>query len=232
LQEFVDAANDVGDDRRRRVENAALHAFLRIVLLEETLVEVDDRVFVAVAVTEVADDGLHIRRIEQLHNLADSEFVEINTIPSPFIPLSSSEVQEGLHQLLEERVGNRDVRSDGVGGVVCGMRYSGGEQTVGDGLRIHVRKGVCGQIVDEGLLEGLHELRERPALRLNRQDCLNAIANGSGQARQPNSELLRSGDDFAVAQREGRPPLLAPACGVLVIFGPGKPLVEGVRDIA
>jgi len=34
-------------------------------------------------------------------------------------------------------------------------------------LGIHVREIVCTQVMDEGLLKGLHELRERPALRLN-----------------------------------------------------------------
>jgi hypothetical protein len=47
LQEFVDAADDVGDDGLRGVEDAALDLELLVVGAEEQLVEVDDRVFAA-----------------------------------------------------------------------------------------------------------------------------------------------------------------------------------------
>ena len=49
-------------------------------------------------------------------------------------------MQEGLHQLLEERVGDRNMRRDVVGGVVRRMRDARRKQAVGDGLRVHVRE--------------------------------------------------------------------------------------------
>src|SRR5260221_3084317 len=53
LQEFVGAADDVGDDGLRGVEDAALDSLLPVVSVEEVLVEMDDRVFAARAVPEV-----------------------------------------------------------------------------------------------------------------------------------------------------------------------------------
>ena len=78
LQEFVDAADDVGDDRLGRVEDAALDLLLLVVLLEESLVEVDDRVFFGLAVAEVAEDGLHVGLAEGLHHVVDAQLVEID----------------------------------------------------------------------------------------------------------------------------------------------------------
>ena len=57
-------ADDIGDDRARGVENAALHPFLRVVLLQEQLVEVNNRVFSRVSVAEVADHGFHVGVVE------------------------------------------------------------------------------------------------------------------------------------------------------------------------
>ena len=70
-----------------------------------------------------------------------------------------------------------------------------------------------------------------PVLRLDCQDRLNAIADGAGQVREPDGKVFRGGDDFAVAQRKGGPPLLAPAFGVVVIFGPGELFVQLPGDI-
>ena len=57
-------ADNVGDHRARGVEHAALHSFLRVVLLQEQLVEVDHRVFSRVLVTEVTDHGFHVGGVE------------------------------------------------------------------------------------------------------------------------------------------------------------------------
>jgi hypothetical protein len=62
LQEFVDAADDGGDDRLRGVEDAALDLELLVVGAEEVLVEVDDGVFAAGLVVEVGEDDLHVGR--------------------------------------------------------------------------------------------------------------------------------------------------------------------------
>jgi len=60
-QQLVHRAHDVGDHRARGVEDAALHALLRVVFLEEELVEVDDRILERVLVPEVENDRLHVR---------------------------------------------------------------------------------------------------------------------------------------------------------------------------
>ena len=81
-QQFVHRADDVGDHRARGVEDATLHPLLGVVLLEEELVEVDDRVFLRVPVAEVPDDGLHVGVVEQLDDLADAQLVEVDARPA------------------------------------------------------------------------------------------------------------------------------------------------------
>jgi hypothetical protein len=79
LQEFVDAADDVGDDGLRGVEDAALDLELLVVGGEEVLVEVDDRVFAAGAVAEVARPlpCRCLRVVQQVDDVLDAEFVEV-----------------------------------------------------------------------------------------------------------------------------------------------------------
>ena len=115
LEQLVDRADDVRDDGSRRVEDAALHPLLGVVLLEEELVEVDDRVLERVRVPEVADDGLHVGVVEQLDDLADAELVEVD--PTAVARRVSRRRRGGtFHQLLEERVGAH-VRGEVVGRV-------------------------------------------------------------------------------------------------------------------
>jgi hypothetical protein len=93
LQEFVDTADDVGDDGLRGVEDAALNFELFVVGGEEVLVEVDDRVFAARLVIEVGEDHFHvgIGAGEQVGDVTDAEFVEIN------LPLAAFD-HRGKHQ--------------------------------------------------------------------------------------------------------------------------------------
>ena len=77
LQQLVDRANDVGDHWSWRVEHAPLHPFLGVVLLQEEFVEVDDGVFLRVAVPKVPNDGLHVGVVEQIDDLADPKLVEV-----------------------------------------------------------------------------------------------------------------------------------------------------------
>ena len=53
----MDAADDVGDDRLRGIENAALNFQLFVVGGKEVFVEMDDGVFAARLVAKVAQDG-------------------------------------------------------------------------------------------------------------------------------------------------------------------------------
>ena len=69
-QQLVHRAHDVGDHWARGVEDTPLHPLLGVVLLQEQLVEVDDRVFLGVPVPEITDHGFHVGVVEQLDNLA------------------------------------------------------------------------------------------------------------------------------------------------------------------
>ena len=60
------------------------------------LVEVDDRVFPGVLVAEVADDGLHLGLVEQLHHLGDAQLVEIDAWPAR-LAAAAAHVEEGPH---------------------------------------------------------------------------------------------------------------------------------------
>ena len=105
LQEFMDAADDVGDDRLGRVEHAPLHPLLGVVFLEEQFVEVDDRVFLRVAVVEIQEHRLHVRGPQHFHHVGDPQLVEIERVAIG-LPLPPAQVQEGFHQFPQERTGD------------------------------------------------------------------------------------------------------------------------------
>ena len=115
-------------------------------------------------------------------------------------------------------------RGEVVGRLLVRVGDARREQAVGDGLRVHVGEAVGVEVVDQRLLERLHELRERAALGLDGERGLDAVADGAGQLGQADRELLRGGDDLAVAQGEGGAPALAPGLGVGVVVWPGEML--------
>ena len=217
-EERVDRAHDVGDHGARRVEDATLDLLLPVVGGEEMLIEVDDRVFLGVPVAEVADDPLHPGLVEQLHDLGDAELVEVDA-RSAGPAAATAYAQEGLQQLPEEWVGPH-VGGEVVGRAASGVGDAGGEQPVRNGLGIHVGEASLVQIVDERGLERLHELRERAGLGLDGDGGLGPVPDRTGERRQTLGELLRGGDDLAVAQREGGAPALAPRNGVVLVVGP------------
>ena len=186
------------------------------------LVEVDDWVFLGVLVAKVADDGLHVGPVEELHHLGDAHLVEVDAWPAGFAA-ASAHPQEGFHQLPEERV-RPHVGGEIVGGAPRGVGDAGREQAVGDGLRVHVGEAGLVQVVDERGLERLHELVEPPGLGLDGERGPDAVADRAGQVGQAFGELLRGGDDLAVAQCEGSAPALPPGVGVAVVVGPGEVL--------
>src|SRR5439155_19164145 len=100
-QQLVHRAHDVGNDRAWGVEDATLYPLLGVVLLEEELVEVDDRVFLRVPVAEVADDGLHVGVVEQLHDLAHAQLIEVDAWPAR-LAAPPADAEESLHQLFQE----------------------------------------------------------------------------------------------------------------------------------
>ncbi len=131
----------------------------------------DDWVFLRVLVAEVADDGLHvgIRVVEQLYDLRDAQFVEVNARPARFAA-PSTDLEESLHQLFEEWVGDRDLRREMVRRVRFRIGDPRRKQAVGNRLCVHVGEAIAVEIVDQGLLERLHELGERAPLPNRRQN--------------------------------------------------------------
>ncbi len=99
-QDFVDAAHDEVHHRARGVEDATLHPLLRIVFLQEQFVEVDDRVFLGVAVAEVAQDRLHVGLVQHVDHVAHAEFVEVEAPPL----VAPADLEEVAEQFLQEGV--------------------------------------------------------------------------------------------------------------------------------
>ena len=61
---MVDAADNVRDNRLRRVVNAACLAHLRIIGGQKCFIEVNNRVFLACVFAEILEDGFHIRMMQ------------------------------------------------------------------------------------------------------------------------------------------------------------------------
>ena len=129
--------------RRRRAASSASC----VVLLEEELVEVDDRVFLRVPVAEVADDGLHVGVVEQLDDLGDAQLVEVDARPAR-LAAPPADLEEGLHQLAQEGV-RAHVGGEVVGRLLVRVGDARREQAVGDGLRVHVGEAVGVEVVDQ-----------------------------------------------------------------------------------
>ncbi|OQC24623.1 MAG: hypothetical protein BWX68_02048 [Verrucomicrobia bacterium ADurb.Bin063] len=157
LQEFVDAAHDVGHHRLRRVEDAALNLLSPVVGRQEVFVEVDDRVFIAGTVAEVSFDGVRIGLVQQLDHVLDAQLVEVES----FLPACQRE--ERGQQFPEEGVGLRHH----IHQVLRRNRRPGeprDQQPVGDGLRDDIRKVILRQIMNEGGAKRRAQLPERPVL--------------------------------------------------------------------
>ncbi len=114
------------------------------------------------------------------------------------------------------------MRGEVVGPASGGVGDPGRQQPVGDGLGVHVGEFDLVQVVDEGGLERLQELGERPGFVLDGQRRQCAVADRAGQFGQMLGKLFRGGDDLAVSQPEGRTPALAPRIDVGLVIGPGK----------
>lgn len=117
----------------------------------------DDRVFLRILVVEVADNGLHVGAVEKLDDLAHAELIEVNA-PAAGFALAAADLEERLHQLLEEGVRDGDFGREMIGGIGLRIRNPGGEQSVRDGLRVHVREAAWVEVMHQRLLERLHKL--------------------------------------------------------------------------
>ena len=221
-QQGVQRAYDVAHYRARGVEDTALHALLGVVLLEKQLVEVDYRVFTRVAVAEVAQHGSHVRRVDHLHHLGRTEFVEVDP-GAVCVALAPANAQEGVQKRAQKRAGMH-VTGQIVGGRTLRIGYTSGEQAVGDGLGVHVGEAISAQIVQQRLSECLHQLGDRPARRLDGEHRADPVTDGPGQPGQAHGQRPRGGDHFPVAKRKDGTPLLAPGVDVFFVGRPREPV--------
>ena len=229
LQEFVDAADDVGDDGLRGVEDAAILADLFIVGLEETFEEVHHRVFLAIAVAEVLHHCLKVGAIQQLDHIADAELIEVES-GLPRLAFTPTEAEERFHQFPQERAGV-EIGDEVIGRLLAGIDHACGEQAVGDGLCVGIGELIFIKIMDERFLERFHQAGQRSVRGLDGQPVLNLLPDVACQFGEFKRKLLCRLDYLAVPQRECRAPSPAPLFGIPVIRGPGKFLLERARHL-
>ena len=146
------------------------------------------------------------------------------SMPGPsFRPtIAAADVEEGFHQLLEERVRHGGLGRKGIGGIGPEVCDASREQAVGDGLGIHVGKAIDVEVVDQCFLEGLHQLRDSPLVSLDCEDGLDPVADATRQLGQCRSERFRGLDHLVGAQAEGGAPFLTPPIDVRFISGPER----------
>ncbi len=134
----------------RRVPDPALLAKLGIVLGQEVFVEVDDGILHLGGLAEVFEDGIHIRRTEDIRQ-------RIHDPGDPLIEVVSGDV---LEELSQERIGlgdqfRRFLSAKGIEGTVIESRR---KHPVGNGLCIDIGKLLRRNVVDQDFLEGIHLL--------------------------------------------------------------------------
>ena len=130
LQNMIDAADDVGNHRLRRVIDTPRFAHFRIVGRQKGFIKVDDRVFAARRSAEILQDGRHVGALQdgcQIVHDPDELLMEIGT-------------GDVVEHPAEKRVGFGQV----VGGLLAdemAFRFCvapGRKKTVGDCLGVHV----------------------------------------------------------------------------------------------
>ena len=67
------------------------------------------------------DHGLHVGRVQEFHHLADAQLVEVDTRAISVLAFPAAYIEEGLHQLLEEGIGDQHLRRQIVGGLALGF---------------------------------------------------------------------------------------------------------------
>ena len=105
-------------------------------------------------------------------------------------------MEEGLHQLLQEGVRDRELRREAVGGVGLGVGHARREKAVGDGLGIHIREAAGVEIVDQRPLEGLHQLCDGAVFGLDGKDGADPFTDLPRKLRQLHGESLRGLDNL------------------------------------
>ena len=146
-QQLVERADDVGDHWLRCVVDPAPLALLGVVLGQKGLVEVDDGVAALALAVEAVEDAARVGHGQHLGDV----------IHDPFELLGQIAQRDELEHIPQD--------ADGSGDAVVGHAAvepvpgpgAGGEEAVGDRLRVEVGEGLQGEIGDQVRLESLVE---------------------------------------------------------------------------
>ena len=137
-----------------------------------------------------------------------------------FAPVLATGQHEGLHQLLEKRVGNGNQIWQRLGPNGVGVGDPGGQEAVRNCLGVHVRKLIARQVVDERLLEGVHQRPKWSLLGLESQQLFCSLPNPACKTSKLFRKLLGRPDGLAMAHLESRRPAGTPGRQFLRGFGP------------
>ena len=146
-QQLVERADDVGDHRLRGVVDPAPLALLGIVLGQKGLVEVDDGIAALALAVEAVEDAAGIGHRQHLGDV----------IHDPFELLGQIAQRDELEHIPQD--------TDGAGDAVVGQAAvesvlgpgAGGEEAVGDRLRVEVGEVLQSEVGDQVRLESLVE---------------------------------------------------------------------------
>ena len=189
LQRVVDGLDDVAHDRERRVEGAQILALLGVVLREELLVEVDDRVVALVVGAEVGEQLVDVGDCELLGELVEAQLVDVDDAVGVVAEAGVDRVEEVVVELQGR---------DGLFGLeLLGVRDASGEKPVDHRLGVDVGEAVRGQVAEQLLADVVEECPDRAAFGLDLVEGADLVADVLGDL------------GHARRQRFGRPDALA-----------------------
>lgn len=200
--------------------NSPLNFLRAIVGSEKVLVEMDNRVFARVSVPEISQDSGEVGLLsaKKFHNVLNTKLVEVDAT------LASTNLEERLQYIAKEGVRDGYHFSDvfGAQGAVLvvsahGLGNGGGEEAIGNCLRVRVCEIDFSEIVNQGCLKGLVEPAERASVRLGFHQSVRCVSDAPSQGGKNLGEGISGADDMANAMPERRAPLGTPGrmiCGL------------------
>ena len=154
-------------------------------------------------------------------------------------PLRPADFEKSLEHFFQKWIGDWHHVGD-----VFGVKHSavaalahfgagngGGEQAVGDGLRVGVGKIIRLEVVDEGGLEAFVKFGERAVFGFGAHFYFAAVTDAARQRREDFGEAVGGADDVADAMAERRTPLSTPSVLVFGILRPMKFFLQLAGDI-
>ena len=192
---MIDAPDDVADHGFRCVVNASHFAELRVVLGEEGFVEVDHRVLAPGPLAEILEDAFDVGLVQKLGQIIDDP-------GQALVQVRPGNVAENFTQ---ERVGLRKLESRPFAGegLLRVVVAAGREQTVTDGLRVHVGELVLGQRLDEDRAETLQLGVQRALLAFLVEDVADDGPHQPGHAAHARRQFPGAPDRRHLGFQEG-----------------------------